>query len=165
MASFLIRKKKRKKKEKDHRVGHFHQVPYVQMSWALKWMHYKVRVCAFPNNNCFLWELIAPEVLQVISELRSWVFEPQGCCWGEDCWQIGGLAVSINSSIFECHRRLGECTIRLGYAPFQTTIAFRRVDIAWGRTKSFMASVSFSFELRWSSLRGRPAYSRKDGEV
>ena len=101
------------------------------------------------------------------SDIRAEVmgFRTQGCCWGEDCWQIEGLAVSINSSIFECHGRLGECTIRLGYAPFQTTIAFRRVDIAWGRTKSFMASVSFSFELRWSSLRGRPAYSRKDGEV
>ena len=42
------------------------------------------------------------------------------------CWQIGGLAASINSP---CVRRgrLGECTIKLGYASFLTTIAFMRV--------------------------------------
>ena len=42
------------------------------------------------------------------------------------CWQIRELAVSINSP---CVRRgrLGECNIRLGYAPFLTAIAFRKV--------------------------------------
>ena len=56
---------------------------------------------------------------------RGHGFEPQGCRWGGDCCQIGGLAVSINSP---CVRRgrLGECTITLGYAPFLTTIVFRR---------------------------------------
>ena len=44
-------------------------------------------------------------------------------------WQIGGLAASINSP---CVRRgcLGECTIRLGYAPFLIAIGFRRVGNA-----------------------------------
>ena len=43
-----------------------------------------------------------------------------------NCWQIRGLAASINSP---CVRRgrLGECTIKLGYALFLTTIVFRRV--------------------------------------
>ena len=42
--------------------------------------------------------------------------------------------MSINSP---CVRRgrLGECTIRLGYASFLTTIAFRRFGSAWGPTQ------------------------------
>ncbi|KAL6327269.1 hypothetical protein AAG906_017826 [Vitis piasezkii] len=53
-------------------------------------------------------------------------FEPQGCHRGRDCWQIGGLAASINSPYVR-RGHLGECTIRLGYAPFLQAIAFRRV--------------------------------------
>ena len=45
------------------------------------------------------------------------------------CWQIGGLATSINSPCV-CRKRLDECTIRLGYALFLTAIAFRRVGSA-----------------------------------
>ena len=48
---------------------------------------------------------------------RGHGFEPQGCRWGGDCWQIGGLAVSINSPYVR-RGRLGECTIRIGYASF-----------------------------------------------
>ena len=72
---------------------------------------------------------------------RSHGFEPQGCRWGGDCWQIGGLTVSIN---FPCVRRgcLGECTIRLGYGPFLTAIAFRRVGSAWGPTGMNMHKVN-----------------------
>ena len=64
---------------------------------------------------------------------RGHGFEPQGCRWGRDCWQIGGLAMSINSP---CVRRgnLGECTIRLEYTSFLQAIAFRRVGSAWGPT-------------------------------
>ena len=85
-----------------------------------------------------LGELVAPEVLQVVSEPRSRVQTPR-CSWGGggDCWQIEGLAVSINSP---CVRRghLGECTIRLGYAPSLKAIAFRRVGSAWGPTQAII---------------------------
>ena len=59
------------------------------------------------------------------------------------CWQIGGLAASINSP---CVRRgrLGECTIRLGYAPFLTAIAFRRVGSTRGPTSGIRADVTGS---------------------
>ena len=36
--------------------------------------------------------------------------------------------------MFECRERLCECTIRLEYASFLTTIAFRRVDNVWDST-------------------------------
>ena len=36
--------------------------------------------------------------------------------------------------VFECRGRLGECTIRLGYVPFLTTIAFRSVSSIRGST-------------------------------
>ena len=69
------------------------------------------------------------EVLQVVSESRLWV-RTQECRSRGDCWQIGGLTVSINSLCIY-HGRLGEYTIRLGYASFLITIAvpiaFRRV--------------------------------------
>ena len=57
------------------------------------------------------------------SELQDYLNEP---LIQRYCWQIRGLAASINSP---CVRRgrLGECTIRLGYAPFLQAIAFRRV--------------------------------------
>ena len=45
------------------------------------------------------------------------------------CWQIGGLVASINSPCVR-HGCLGECTIRLGYAPFLIAIGFRRVGNA-----------------------------------
>ena len=61
----------------------------------------------------------------------------------EICWQIGGLAASINSP---CVRRgrLDECTIRLGYASFLTTIVFRRVGSARGPTSAIRAEVTGS---------------------
>ncbi|RVW51651.1 hypothetical protein CK203_066707 [Vitis vinifera] len=64
-------------------------------------------------KQLLLGELVALEVLQVVSEPRSRVQTP-GVSLGGDCWQIGGLAASINSP---CVRRgrLGECTIRLGW--------------------------------------------------
>ena len=34
------------------------------------------------------------------------------------------------SLVLKCRERLGECTIRLGYAHFLTTIAFERVGSA-----------------------------------
>ena len=43
--------------------------PCVLMLWALRWMHYKARVCTFPDNNFFFEELVALEVLQSVSEL------------------------------------------------------------------------------------------------
>ena len=43
-----------------------------------------------------------------------------------DCWQIGGLATSINSPYVRCGH-LGECTIRIEYASFLTATPFRRV--------------------------------------
>ena len=68
---------------------------------------------------------------------------PKGVVGGGDCWQIRGLAVSINSP---CVRRgrLGECTISLGYAPFLTAIAFRRFGSASGPTKMLVHTYSMS---------------------
>ena len=51
--------------------------------------------------------------------------------------------MSINSPCVRL-RRLGECTIRLEYRHFLTTIAFRRVGSAWGPTISI---ISFSEDL------------------
>ena len=90
-------------------------------------------------KQLLLGELVALEVLQVVSEPRSRVQTP-GVSLGGDCWQIGGLAASINSPCV--HRgRLGECTISLGYAPFLTAFAFRRVGNVWGHTSGIRAEV------------------------
>ena len=49
-------------------------------------------------KQLLLGELVAPEVLQVVSEPRSRVRTPGvSVGGGGDCWQIGGLAASINS--------------------------------------------------------------------
>ena len=62
-----------------------------------------------------------------------------------DDWylQIKGLVAFIN---FPCVRRgrLGECTIRLGYMSFLTTITFMRVGRAWGPTSGIKVKVTGS---------------------
>ena len=57
------------------------------------------------------------------------------------CWQIGGLATSINSSCVRCGC-LDECTIRLWYAPFLTAIAFRTIGSVWGPTSGIKVEVT-----------------------
>ena len=61
----------------------------------------------------------------------------------DNCWQIEGLIASINSPCV-CCGHLGECTIRLGYTPFLTTIVFRRVDSVWGPTSDIRVEVTSS---------------------
>ena len=69
---------------------------------------------------------------------------PRDVARREDCWQIGRLAISINSPCVH-HGRLGECTIRVRYAPFLTAIAFRKVGSAWGPTPIFGSPLSCIF--------------------
>ena len=64
-------------------------------------------------KQLLLGELVAPEVFKWYQS-RGHGFEPQECRWGGDCWQIEGLAASINSPYVR-RGRLGEYTIRLGY--------------------------------------------------
>ena len=54
---------------------------------------------------------------------------------------------------------MGECTIRLGYAPFLIAIAFRRVGSAWGPT-----DLNWSLgldDLIWREIRSRPKTKSK----
>nr|CAN68154.1 hypothetical protein VITISV_040298 [Vitis vinifera] len=97
-------------------------------------LYAKKKKCEFTQTEIkFLRHLVFKKQIQMdgskMAAIHDWPSPTKGCRWGEDYWKIGGLAASINSP---CVRRgrLGECTIRLGYAPFLTTIAFRRVGSA-----------------------------------
>ena len=55
-----------------------------------------------------------------------------------------GWSRSSTLFVFECHGRLGEYTIRLGYAPFLIAIAFMRVGCVLGPTSGIRAEVMSS---------------------
>ena len=67
----------------------------------------------------------------------------KGVAREENCWQIEGLTMSINSPCVS-YGRLGECTIRLGYMHFLTTIAFRKVGSIWGPTNGIRVDATSS---------------------
>ena len=53
-----------------------------QMSWALRWMHYKDKICVMHLSwqQLFLKDLVALKILQVISE--SWPYTPRDVLGG-----------------------------------------------------------------------------------
>ena len=55
-----------------------------------------------------------------------------GVVEGEIIDKLEGWLCPLTPFVFECHGCLGECTIKLGYVPFLTTIVFKRVDSVWG---------------------------------
>ena len=55
-----------------------------------------------------------------------------------------GWSRSSTLFVFECRGRLGEYTIRLGYAPFLIAIAFMRVGCVLGPTSGIRAEVTSS---------------------
>ena len=109
-------------------------------------------------KQLLLGELVASEVLQVILESRSRV-RTRGVSLGGggNCWKIGRLSVSINSPCVRCGR-LGECTIRLGYAPFLQAIAFRRVGCSWGPTVTYWTRPTINHDVNLSYCHDSPSY-------